>query len=505
MPDQQALRGSGEPTFKSTQSAFYTFVQDDFKVNSRFTLNLGLRYEFTNNPVSANTQSMNAVASVPGVIEFHNPATAKLDFEPRVGFAWDPTGSGKTSIRGGFGIGYTPAPNNFAELSYPPQLQTELNIPSACNGLTTPPAWCATGTNFFANGALPASYTLSPGPAQARALTQGIIPDTVDARTVNWSLGVQHELYPGGILDVRYVGSRGFHLPTQIRLNSESAFDAGIAPLPTYFSASQVPAAIPNPASTQMDFVNFNPQPLSQYGFFGSVTDIAAAASSVYHGASASFTQSLRRGLTMRANYTWSHDIDNATNELNSGALNPRRAQDWYNLKDERSDSALDVRHKFAATWTYDTPAIIGDESDRAGDREHLSIERLVHCANRTTGHDPVAVRSECERRSCGRPVHPQSQWDRQHRVRCLRGLQQRCGRSDEHRHQPVGLELLGESGERCRLSRHRSARTLRGRAVWLEIQPSKEFLSLAGIRRLEHVAGKKLPRCRGQDASSFA
>ncbi len=360
VPDQQALRGSGEPTFKSTQSAFYTFVQDDFKVNSRFTLNLGLRYEFTNNPVSANTQSMNAVASVPGVIEFHNPATAKLDFEPRVGFAWDPSGSGKTSIRGGFGIGYTPAPNNFAELSYPPQLQTELNIPSACNGLTTPPAWCATGTNFFANGALPASYTLSPGPAQARALTQGIIPDTVDTRSVNWSLGVQHEIYSGGILDIRYVGSRAFHLPTQIRLNSESAFDAGIAPLPTYFSASQVPAAIPNPASTQMDFVNFNPEPLSQYGFFGSVTNIAGAASSVYHGASVSFTQNLRRGLTMRANYTWSHNIDDATNELNSSALNPRRAQDWYDLKDERSNSALDVRHKFAATWTYDTPAITG-------------------------------------------------------------------------------------------------------------------------------------------------
>ena len=181
---------------------------------------------------------------MPGVIEFKNPATAKLDFEPRIGFAWDPTGRGKTAVRGGFGIGYSPAPNNFDELAFPPQLQTEFTFGSVCLGLAAPPAWCNTGTNFFATGAFPATYSLAPGAANARALTQAYIPDTVDARIVNWSLGVQQELYPGGVLDVRYVGSRGFHLPTQIRLNSEAAFDTGLSPLPTYFRDSDVPAAV---------------------------------------------------------------------------------------------------------------------------------------------------------------------------------------------------------------------------------------------------------------------
>ena len=360
VPDLQGLRGSGDPIFVSTQSAFYTFLQDDFKVNNRLTLNLGLRYEFTNNPLSSSTQSMNSIADVPGVIEFKNPATAKLDFEPRVGFAWDPTGRGKTAIRGGFGIGYSPAPNNFAELALPPQLQTEFTFGSVCLGLANPPGWCNTGTGFFATGAFPASYSLAPGAANARALTQAYIPDTVDARIVNWSLGVQHELYNGGVLDVRYVGSRGFHLPTQLRLNSEGAFDTGLAPLPTYFRDSDVPAAVASPASTLQDFFNYNFQPLSKYGFFGDVTDIGGFASSVYHGASTSFTQSLRHGMTIRANYTWSHTIDDATNELNTSAVNPRRAEDAYNLKAERSNSALDVRHKFAATWTYDTPAVQG-------------------------------------------------------------------------------------------------------------------------------------------------
>ena len=134
-PDQQGLRGSGEPIFLSTQSAFYTFLQDDFKVNNRLTLNLGLRYEFTNNPLSASTQEQNAVANVPGVIEFKNPGTAKLDFEPRIGFAWDPTGQRQNAVRGGFGIGYSPAPNNFDELAFPPQLQTEFTFGSVCLGL----------------------------------------------------------------------------------------------------------------------------------------------------------------------------------------------------------------------------------------------------------------------------------------------------------------------------------------------------------------------------------
>ncbi|ABF42840.1 hypothetical protein Acid345_3840 [Candidatus Koribacter versatilis Ellin345] len=361
VPEIQMLRGAGDPVFPETQSAVGAFLQDDFKVSNRLTLNLGLRYEFTNNPSGAERQAKNAISNVPGVIDFHAPNTAKLDFEPRIGFAWDPTGTGKTSVRGGIGLGYSPPVNNFNQNAQPPQVQTVLNLGTACfGGLTTAPAWCASGDHFFAQGALPSTYTLAPGPDIPRALTASIMPDTIDARIVNWSLGIQREVYAGGVLDVRYVGSRSFHLPTQIRLNSISAFDAGLTALPTYFSNSEVPSAVPNPASTQADFKTFLANqgfaPYSQYGFVNVLTEIGPFGASVYHGASVSFTQSLRHGLTMRANYTWSHNIDNATNELNSSSVNPRRAEDSYDLDAERGNSVLDVRHKFAVAWTYHTP-----------------------------------------------------------------------------------------------------------------------------------------------------
>src|SRR5258708_21569581 len=97
------------------------FVQDDIKVLARLTLNPGVRYEYWTNPVGSNTQALNAIANVPGVITFGKPKTDTNNIGPRVGFAYDPTGSGKTAIRGGL-VNY---PNrkieNFPSNNFPAQ------------------------------------------------------------------------------------------------------------------------------------------------------------------------------------------------------------------------------------------------------------------------------------------------------------------------------------------------------------------------------------------------
>src|SRR5713226_5452885 len=254
LPDNpgRTLRNAGTGSFLGTQSLFAVFAQDDFKVTPRLTLNLGLRYEYWTNPVGASTQTLNAISNAPGVITFGNPKTDKNNFGPRVGFAYDPTGRGKTSIRGGFGIAYDVKFQNFASITLPPQLQSELDPNSACT-LTPKPSWCTTPGNagFLQFGGLPQTYVPPTGQAGARALTTAFIDDTVMPKILTWSLGVQRELARNTTVEVRYLGTRGLSLPVQDRRNLHSGFDAGLAALPEYFRVQDVPATVSASAPTR--------------------------------------------------------------------------------------------------------------------------------------------------------------------------------------------------------------------------------------------------------------
>jgi len=369
----RTLRNAGSGFFLGTQSAMYGFVQDDIKVTPRLTLNLGLRYEYWTNPVGDRTQALNAISSVPGVINFGIPKTDKNNIAPRVGLAWDPAGSGKTAVRGGFGVYYDVKFQNFASITLPPQLQSELDPASACT-LTPQPSWCGTQTNFLAGGGLPATYVPPATQTDARALTTSYIDDTVMPKVLSWSLSVQHELYHNAALEVRYLGTRGLSLPVQYRRNFVSYFDAGGAPLPTFLNSAAIPATWDANTPTDANYNTFaanngattitpipglttsTPNIYQQYGFFGNVTSDPPFGNSIYHGGSISFTQRAFHGMTLNTNYTYAHTIDNSTNEFFTSLLNPRRSQDTNRLQDDRSNSDLDVRHKFVLSLIYELP-----------------------------------------------------------------------------------------------------------------------------------------------------
>ncbi len=364
LPDNKGrtLRGAGTGSFLGTQSAFYGFVQDDFKITPRLTLNLGARYEYWTNPVGASSQALNAVSNAPGVITFGDPKTDKNNFAPRVGFAYDPTGSGKTAIRGGFGIAYDVKFQNFASITLPPQLQSELNPVSACT-LTPQPSWCTTPGNagFLAGGGLPSAYIAPATQIAARNLTTSYIDDTVMPKILTWSLGVQREIYHNASIEVRYLGTRGLELPVQYRRNHISAFDSGIAPLPTFFQASDVPATWDANTPNDVAFNGFNSNIYAPLGFKGNVTSDPPLGASIYHAGSVNFIQKSHFGLTLNANYTYAHTIDNGTNEFFTSLLNPRRSQDTNRLGEDRANSDLDVRHKFAMSVFYQVPNVKSD------------------------------------------------------------------------------------------------------------------------------------------------
>jgi Carboxypeptidase regulatory-like domain/TonB dependent receptor-like, beta-barrel len=363
-----ALRGAGTGLFNGNQTALYGFVQDDWKVAPRLTLNLGLRYEWTSNPADVKKQTLNAISTLPGVYDFREPATDTNNIMPRVGFALDPTGSGRWAVRGGFGVSFDVTPQNFPLLNLPPQLQTQQDPGLTC-GLPNPPTWCASGSGFLGGGGLRQVNVPPATQQEARLATQGIILDQVQPKILTWTLGVQRELMKDTSLEVRYLGTQATQLLVQARSNTMSAFTAGLQPLPTFFSASPVPATIVG-GSRLSDFENFNPFIHPEFTEVDANGDLVGGAlvttfppigSSTYHAGSIDLNRRFSRGVMLRGNYTYAHNIDDSTNELFSSVVNPRRPFDWQNLRLDRGRSVLDVRHKFALSWLYELPNISTD------------------------------------------------------------------------------------------------------------------------------------------------
>lgn len=362
--DFSLLRGVGSQFFAGNQQSFYVFGQDDWKLRSNLTLNVGLRYEFVTIPRDARLQGLNAIASVPGVIDFHTPRSDKNNFGPRVGFAYSPNASsaigrflfgaqGESSIRANFAVGYYANFQNLPLLALPPQVQTELNLNSAAAAFGFDP-----NRPFLQNGGLPGVLPAITTAAQARQITQARIPDQINPYSLSWTLSYQRQLTPTTAVEFRYLGTRGRHLPIQLRLNN------GIVPgnlgLPTFLSQPTA-AQLASLTKTLGDINAQRRGSLTPYGFLGFVTEHEPVGNSQYDSGSVSLTRRFSRGLALTAAYTWSKTIDDSTNELNTSAVNARRPQDLFDLRNERGLSALDIPHRFVLSYNYEVPTPFAD------------------------------------------------------------------------------------------------------------------------------------------------
>jgi len=354
------------PDIRANQIEAY--AQDEYRLRSNLTVNLGVRYVQYRQPIDAKGELDNFDPSHwdPTKAPLIDPTTGFIlvdssgnptkgdplngiiiggknsqfgdkvagddntAFEPRIGFAWDPWGDGKTSIRSGFGISHDFIAFGNYELnifSNPPFVQS-ITIPS-------------TSFDNPASGA----PSISAVPKTLRGIGLPFKTPYVS----QWSLDMQHQ-YPGDILlDIGYYASKGTHLPGFLDLNQ---------PQPGAYIA-QLGITPPVTSGTATNRLNAI-RPFPGYGPISYFVDIF---NSNYNSLQTSISKTWKEGSLIRANYTWSHglgDIDPTTpggysTSSNSGVAHTA-PQNTYNIRAEYGPTALDRRQVFTADFVYNLP-----------------------------------------------------------------------------------------------------------------------------------------------------
>jgi hypothetical protein len=290
------------------------FVQDDLRLRPTFTLNLGLRYEY-NSVLQGDLIGNFDIATLtllPRGAPLYKPD--HNNFGPRVGFSWDPTGHGKTAVRGGFGVFYSPMLTGAAlGMASNYQQSFNFNLFDLLFGTRTctPPY----GLTYPVPDPLPTCTP--PLPANVTGLDQNIR----DTYSMHWSFGVQQELIRNTVLELSYVGNRGVKLPAGAAYAGE---ELNLSPF----------AGAPNQISPN----------------FGQIRRFGNFINSNYHSLQASLRRRLAKGVNVDANYTWAHELDDAVNIL-TGAY-----QNSHNPNLDYASGDIDVRHNFTLGAVWDIP-----------------------------------------------------------------------------------------------------------------------------------------------------
>jgi hypothetical protein len=348
-PDYLAERTVGGSKYYGDRVLTGFFANDSWKLRPNFTLNLGVRYEYQTVPYSERLQTENAIADVPGLITFGEPQPQKNAIMPRIGIAYSPGTSGKTSIRAGFGMFYDVLYDNQGLLTLPPEANNTIDVGGENK------------SGFLANGGIPPSTSSGPlTAAQAIAETSGYVPNQTRPETISWNFGIQHVFHNDYTFESRYVGTHSVHLSVQERLDEQPVVNASNA-LPLYLTApSQATLnGLTNTLQSLETAYNnegfFKPAYLNA-GFQSFITAYMPWGNSIYHGWANSLTRRFSNGVQFIAAYTWSHAIDDSTADVFSTYLTPRRPEDSTNLALDRSSSGLDHRQRFTYEVLYDLP-----------------------------------------------------------------------------------------------------------------------------------------------------
>lgn len=349
------VRNAVPVSYRTLEGAWY--FQDEMRLRPNLTIRLGLRHEMTNgwNEVARRCSNYpidsNYVVATEPVIGHACLAEnhAKLLLQPRVGLAWDPTGTGSWAVRAGFGI-HNDLQDNLGNRVYanPPfNAREQLAGPLLSLGL-------------------PLQRNVAPPPTCGPAVTgpcsiyspAGVDPNLLTPTHRQWSLTVEHGIARDLLLQAGYVGTQSYHTPIvmdantpmpQVCQNEQGCVSGGTtsggAPVPAAQRGLVPRGAVYMPPSTR-------PNP-----YVGNTQTWFNIGTSSYHALTLSLAKRMSRGVAFKTNYTWGKVID-----LNSGIAAPTAANEPpdvfspYNLELNRGVASYSLAHQFNGNFSYQLP-----------------------------------------------------------------------------------------------------------------------------------------------------